>query len=119
MDPKDLKQLTMRGHEVGSHGLFHTDIHSITPEAAERELALSRSMISNWTGIAPEGYAYPYGGISNARGNPADWLRKAGFAYGLTLTRGTVEASTDRFILPRHHVEGNWPVRELQYFLCT
>lgn len=117
MGPDDLKQLATLGHEIGSHGLFHTNIHSLTPESAERELAISRSMIADWTGVAPEGYAYPYGGTANARGDPADWLRKAGFAYGLTLTRGTVNSSTDRFVLPRHHAEGNWPVRDLRYFL--
>jgi glycosyltransferase involved in cell wall biosynthesis/peptidoglycan/xylan/chitin deacetylase (PgdA/CDA1 family) len=117
MGPEDLKQLAALGHEVGSHGLFHTNIHSLTPESAERELTLSRSMISDWIGVAPEGYAYPYGGTANARGNPADWLNKAGFAYGLTLTRGTVDSSTNRFVLPRHHAEGNWPVCDLRYFL--
>jgi peptidoglycan/xylan/chitin deacetylase (PgdA/CDA1 family) len=117
MGPEDLKQLAALGHEVGSHGLFHSNIHSLTPESAERELAISRSMISDWTGVAPEGYAYPYGGTANARGNPADWLRKAGFAYGLTLTRGTVNSSSNCFVLPRHHAEGNWPVRDLRYFL--
>ncbi|MBN1570675.1 MAG: glycosyltransferase [Acidobacteria bacterium] len=117
MQPADLRQLSALGHEVGSHGLFHTNIHSLTPESAERELAVSRSMISDWTGIEPEGYAYPYGVTANACGNPADWLQKAGFAYGLSLTRGTVDSSSNYFVLPRHHAEGNWPVRDLRYFL--
>jgi hypothetical protein len=74
-------------------------------------------MIADWTGIAPAGYAYPYGGIANTNGNPIDWLRKTGFAYGLTLTRGTVDSASNHFVLPRHHAEGNWPVRDLRYFL--
>jgi peptidoglycan/xylan/chitin deacetylase (PgdA/CDA1 family) len=119
MSPGDLKRLAALGHEVGSHGFFHTNIHSMTPEAIDRELTLSRALISDWTGVAPDGYAYPYGRTSNAQGNPADWLRSIGFAYGLTLTRGAVDASTNPFALPRHHAEGNWPIREMRYFLFT
>lgn len=120
MDPMsadDLKELTALGHEVGSHGIFHTGTQAMTPDSAERELTISRAMISDWTGIAPEGYAYPYGGVSSSQGNPADWLRKAGYSYGVTLIRGSVDPTTNPYVLPRHHLEGNWPVRHLRYFL--
>lgn len=117
MDPADLQQLAALGHEVGSHGLYHTDIHSLTPESAERELNLSRSLISRWTGVDPAGYAYPYGRTANSWGNPAEWLQSAGFVFGLTLARGTVDVSTNPYALPRHHAEGNWPVQHLRYFL--
>jgi hypothetical protein len=76
-------------------------------------------MISDWTGIAPKGFAYPYGGFSNSEGNPADWLLKSGFSYGLTLSRGIINTSSNPFLLPRHHVEGNWPVCNLRYFLLN
>ena len=119
MRPEDLRMLASLGHEVGSHGLFHTNLRSMRPEAAERDLMVSRSMIANWTGIAPKGFAYPYGGTSNSQGDPADWLRKVGFTYGLTLARGSVNSSSNPFALPRHHLEGNWPMPELQYFLLN
>jgi glycosyltransferase involved in cell wall biosynthesis/peptidoglycan/xylan/chitin deacetylase (PgdA/CDA1 family) len=119
MKPEDLKRLVVLGHEVGSHGLHHTSIHAMMPESAQRELELSRSMIGEWTGAPPSSFAYPYGDIANSQGNPADWLEKAGFAYGLTLTRGIIDKSANPFALPRHHVEGNWSIRELQYFLLA
>ena len=117
MSPEDLKQLTLLGHEIGSHGMFHTGTQAMTPESAERELTISRSMIAHWTGTAPEGYAYPYGGAVSSLGNPEDWLRKAGYSYGVTLIRGSVDPATNPYVLPRHHLEGNWPVRNLRYFL--
>jgi glycosyltransferase involved in cell wall biosynthesis/peptidoglycan/xylan/chitin deacetylase (PgdA/CDA1 family) len=117
MHPGDLKKLAELGHEIGSHGIFHTSIQAMTPESAERELTVSRSMISHWTGIEPKGYAYPYGKASSSLGDPSDWLRKAGYSYGVTLTRNSVDKTTDPFVLPRHHLEGNWPVRNLRYFL--
>jgi glycosyltransferase involved in cell wall biosynthesis/peptidoglycan/xylan/chitin deacetylase (PgdA/CDA1 family) len=117
MRPNDLKQLSALGHEVGSHGLFHTGVQAMTPESATKEFTISRSMISDWTGVAPSSFAYPYGGATNSQGNPADWLRQAGYDYGLTLARGAVEPTANPFALPRHHLEGNWPIRNLRYFL--
>jgi glycosyltransferase involved in cell wall biosynthesis/peptidoglycan/xylan/chitin deacetylase (PgdA/CDA1 family) len=117
MRPEDLRKLVELGHEVGSHGMFHTEFHAMTQESAQRELATSRSMIAGWTGVAPSGYCYPYGGSASALGNPASWLREAGYAYGLTLTRGCIDQQTSPFALPRHHLEGNWPIHHLRYFL--
>jgi glycosyltransferase involved in cell wall biosynthesis/peptidoglycan/xylan/chitin deacetylase (PgdA/CDA1 family) len=119
MKPDDLKKLSALGHEVGCHGLYHLNIHSMMPETVSRNLSISRSMISEWTGLEPNGYAYPYGRTSNVQGNPAEWLQEAGFTYALTLSRGTVDSSTDMFALPRHHAEGNWSIPELQYFLLS
>jgi glycosyltransferase involved in cell wall biosynthesis/peptidoglycan/xylan/chitin deacetylase (PgdA/CDA1 family) len=119
MSPEDLKNLVDLGHEIGSHGTFHTSIHSLAPDSAQKELAASRSMIAGWTGVAPNGFCFPYGGCSSSLGNPADWLRDAGFTYGLTLVRGSVNQKTNRFALPRHHVEGNWPIHHLQHFLLA
>jgi peptidoglycan/xylan/chitin deacetylase (PgdA/CDA1 family) len=119
MSPKDLKDLVDLGHEVGSHGTFHTSMHSLAPCSAQREIATSRSMITEWTGVAPNGFCYPYGGCSTSVGNPAGWLRDAGFTYGLTLVRGSVSWKTNRFALPRHHVEGNFPLHHLRHFLLA
>jgi hypothetical protein len=119
MRPEDLKKLVALGHEVGSHGLFHASIHSVMPESARRELTASRAMISEWTGVAPNGFSYPYGESSSSQGDPADWLRSAGFMYALTLNRGCVDQTTNPFAVPRHHVEGNWSIPELRYFLLA
>ncbi len=119
MHPEDLKKLTDLGHEVGSHGLFHTSVHALMPDSARKELELSRSMISGWTGSEQIGFSYPYGELSNSQGSPADWLRELGFAYGLAFKRGCVDPATDPFALPRHHAEGNWPIRTLKHFLLA
>jgi len=119
MCPEDLRHLARLGHEIGSHGLYHTSLQAMSPESARKELASSRSMIAEWTGAAPVGFCYPYGRFSSPLGNAAEWLREAGFTYGLTLTRGSVDRSANLFALPRHHLEGNWPVRYLRYFLLA
>jgi len=117
MHPEDLRKLAALGHEVGSHGLFHTSIHAMMPESAQKELMVSRSMICEWTGVAPNSFSYPYGESLSSLGSPAAWLRQAGFTYGLTTVRGSVDQATNPYALPRHHVEGNWSIRALRYFL--
>ncbi len=119
MRPEDLRQLAGLGHEVGSHGLFHTSIHAMMPESAQRDLMISRSMICEWTGVAPDGFSYPYGESLSSLGSPASWLRQAGFTYGLTMVRGSVDRAANPYALPRHHLEGNWPIRALRHFLLA
>jgi hypothetical protein len=84
---------------------------------AIRELELSRQQITEWTGVAPTCFAYPYGHTTSVLGDPTQWIRQAGYSYGFTLKRGAVNASSDPFLMPRDHIEGNWPIRDLKYFL--
>jgi len=119
MQPEDLKLLTDLGHEVESHGLSHVSLKNLTQPVAERELTLSKARIAHWTGKEPVGFAYPYGHVVSTLGYPPEWVQTAGYEYAVTLKRGSVEKSSHPFLLPREHVEGNWPWWELSYFLLT
>ena len=117
MQPKDLQALIRSGHEVGSHGLSHISIRAMSVAQAIRELNLSRERILEWTGVEPAGFAYPYGHTSHVLGDPAEWVRQAGYSFGVTLNRGAISSGSNPFRLPREHAEGNWSVRELKFFL--
>jgi glycosyltransferase involved in cell wall biosynthesis/peptidoglycan/xylan/chitin deacetylase (PgdA/CDA1 family) len=119
MGPADLKLLTDLGHEVQSHGLSHISLKNLTRPMAERELTLSKSLIAHWTGKEPVGFAYPYGHVASTQGHPPKWVQAAGYEYAVTLKRGPVEKSSNPFLLPREHAEGNWPWWELSYFLLA
>ena len=119
MRPEDLKSLVHLGHEVGSHGVSHISLSSLSQYAAERELDLSRQQILKWTGKQPTGFAYPYGHMSSSVGNPSKWVEDAGYAYAVTLKRGGFNKYSSSFLLPRDHIEGNWPVRDLRFFLLS
>jgi glycosyltransferase involved in cell wall biosynthesis/peptidoglycan/xylan/chitin deacetylase (PgdA/CDA1 family) len=119
MQPEDLKLLANLGHEVASHGLSHLSLKNLTQPMAERELTLSKTQITHWTGKEPVGFAYPYGHVVSTLGHPPEWVQTAGYEYAVTLKRGPVEKSSHPFLLPREHVEGNWPWWELSYFLLT
>lgn len=117
MRPEDLQTLVKGGHEVGSHGVSHIDICSMSRQRATRELEWSAQRIKQWTGIDPRGFAYPNGHSVSVLGDPTLWIRQAGYRYGLTLRRGKVQTSSNPFLLPREHAEGNWSVRDLRFFL--
>jgi peptidoglycan/xylan/chitin deacetylase (PgdA/CDA1 family) len=117
IQPQDLQSLVKLGHEVGSHGISHISLSAMSIKQAIRELELPQKQIAEWTGTVPQYFAYPYGHTSSVLGNPPEWLREAGYSYGFTLKRGAVNASSDPFLIPRDHIEGNWPVNYLKYFL--
>jgi peptidoglycan/xylan/chitin deacetylase (PgdA/CDA1 family) len=119
MRPEDLQSLVNMGHEVESHGVSHISISAMSRQQAFRELEVSKQRIVEWTGVTPKAFAYPYGHTSNVIGNPKDWLRQSGYSWGLTLRRGNIGDSTDPFIAARDHVEGNWPISYLKYFLLS
>nr|WP_295436367.1 glycosyltransferase [uncultured Thiodictyon sp.] len=113
----DLRLLRSLGHEIGSHGVSHLGLDAVSCTRASRELKGSRDRLSAWLGEAPVGFAYPYGKVESTLGQPCRWVADAGYGYAVTLRRGTVHMGTDRFLLPREHVEGHWRVRDLRYFL--
>ncbi len=119
MRPEDLKSLIDFGHEVGSHGVSHISLGVVTKKVAERELSLSRRRIYEWTGKEPVSFAYPYGDMKSPIGHLTDWIHAAGYKSGVTLQRGKIDEFTDPFLIPREHIEGNWPISYLKYFLFS
>ena len=117
MQKEDLRLLTDLGHEVGSHGQSHIKLAFLSRQAAHRELTLSMKQIEEWTGKAPTGFAYPYGDLTSSLGRPAEWVRDAAYRYAVTLRRGPITKQSDLFQIPRDHVEGNWRLKDLEYFL--
>ena len=114
--PDNLRRLAAAGHCIGSHTVTHTSIRDMSPERARWELETSKAMLEQWTERPVTAFAYPYGHVDHPQFNPADWLKQAGYQLAVSLRRGRVNRITDRFYLPREHVEGSWPVRDLVYF---
>jgi peptidoglycan/xylan/chitin deacetylase (PgdA/CDA1 family) len=119
MRPEDLQTLVKLGHEIGSHGVSHIGIGSMSRQQATRELVWSGQRLRQWTGISPAGFAYPYGHTFHVSGDPAEWIRRAGYSFGVTMNRGVISSGSNPLRLPREHAEGNWSVRELSFFLLS
>jgi len=119
MRPEDLQTLVKMGHEVGSHGISHIGLNSMSRQQATRELERSGQRLRQWTGSNPAGFAYPYGYTFHAFGDPAEWIRRAGYSFGVTMNRGAISSGSNPLRLPREHAEGNWSIRELSFFLLS
>jgi peptidoglycan/xylan/chitin deacetylase (PgdA/CDA1 family) len=119
MRPMDVEFLAKLGHCIESHGVSHISIGSMPVARVLHEMKKSRQKISEWTGIPPSIFAYPYGHASSVHGSVSRWLKEAGYSFGLTLRRGRVDSRSDPLMLPRDHAEGNWSVRDLRYFLFS
>lgn len=117
MRSEELSALRGLGHEISSHGVNHLSISSVSEETARNELVRSRMQLQEWLGFAPTGFAYPYGDVLNPLGAPEKWLTDAGYQYGVTMCRGDVRKAKSAMLLPRDHVEGDWPLHHLRYFL--
>jgi glycosyltransferase involved in cell wall biosynthesis/peptidoglycan/xylan/chitin deacetylase (PgdA/CDA1 family) len=118
MSPGDLQTLVHLGHEVQSHGVSHSTLATLTRGAFRDELRQSRGQIEQWTGKAPDSFAYPCGSFGHS---PADRsaLEENGYSLALTATRGRVTADAPLQLVPRDHAEGNWGIRDLRYFLFS
>ena len=74
----DLREVSKRGMEVGSHSMTHADLAGLNPQTLEAEVKDSRQMLSELLGEEVEGFCYPYGSLDRAAVEAA---RQAGYAY--------------------------------------
>jgi peptidoglycan/xylan/chitin deacetylase (PgdA/CDA1 family) len=96
--PEQLRQIAEAGMEVGSHGLHHVSLTSVTDAELASELTDSRAVLQDITGQEVAGFCYPYGHID---GRVIDAVRTAGYGYGCAIWRS---ALTGPHALPRTFV---------------
>jgi len=57
--PELVREIAVRGHEVGCHGYHHVDIDLLGPEGFRRELGEARELLSSLVGRPVVGYRAP------------------------------------------------------------
>ena len=92
---ENLREISARGMEVGSHSMTHLMLPGLEPELLEREVNDSRRVLSEALGETVEGFSYPYGILDSAT---VQAVRQAGYAYACSV-KGQVERSA--YDLPR------------------
>lgn len=109
MSWEQIRALAAQGITFGSHSVSHPNLTTLSEEALERELALSKAEIETHTGQRVEFFCYPYG-----RWSPK--VRSAVLRHYLAACStgaGLVEPDADPFALPR--VDAHY-VRNLSVF---
>jgi peptidoglycan/xylan/chitin deacetylase (PgdA/CDA1 family) len=89
-DAAQLRELASAGWEIGSHGLDHVGVASVSA------LGESRTVLEGAVGVSVRSFAYPYGVVP--RGTAP---QRAGYDAAVTTRLAPVTASADAYALPR------------------
>ncbi len=79
--PKLIKTIAQRGHEVASHGYSHKRIYTQTPEVFKEETLRSKKMLEDMIGQSVQGYRAASYSITAKSLWALDILIEAGFSY--------------------------------------
>lgn len=96
-----IRHAAAEGVEIGSHGLTHVDLTQADDETLEAEVHESRYRLAELTGVAVDGFCYPYGSIDR---RAMDAVRDAGYAYACAIDPGPLNGL---HALPRLHIGEN------------
>lgn len=107
------------GIEIGSHTRTHARFSEISASNSrlEDEIFGSKTDIEKHLGKECRYISWPYGEITDADTSSLDFVKKAGYDACFGAFRGHIKPmETDRFYIPRHHFEPQWPLGHLKYF---
>ena len=106
MTAGQLRQIAEAGIEIGSHGLTHVSLPSVTDAALADETVRSRRMLQELTGQEVAGFCYPYGDIDS---RAFEHVRAAGYGYACAIWASPL---TGRHALPRTYIgDADYPLR--------
>ncbi len=98
MTADQVRQLAERGHEIGSHTLWHPILTTMGEDERRDEIDGARKLLQEWTRGAVEGFCYPNGDFDLA---VIQQLREAGHGYACTTRPGSNPEGADPFRLRR------------------
>ena len=102
LDWTQCKEMILTGLiTIGSHSHSHPVISCCDAKSMAREVALSKSIITENTGFCCDLFCYPYGGNSQFNLQSKDILRKSGFVAAVTTIKGTNHKRSDLYALTR------------------
>lgn len=100
---EELKSLAARGTGIGAHGHWHWPMNGRQPQDFLIEQAmLPKRLIEEHTSLPCTAFAYPFGNVDDITRLAWHAVRDAGYSCAFTTLSGTLDASTNRFLLPRY-----------------
>jgi peptidoglycan/xylan/chitin deacetylase (PgdA/CDA1 family) len=97
LDWAQLREVASLGFEIGSHGLTHTRLDRLAPEALHEEIASSKHALEDGIGTAVRTFAYPFG----IHHRPSVAAAAGYYSAACTTRMATARASHPRHLLPR------------------
>ncbi len=115
MTPADLVRWRASGMDVGSHTHAHRRLATLNQTSLRDELRLSSDALARILGERPRHFACPWG-VPVRDFDPHDTPRLAreeGYVSLFTTTRGAASEAGDAWLMPRHVLEPEWPLYQL------
>jgi peptidoglycan/xylan/chitin deacetylase (PgdA/CDA1 family) len=109
-----IAELDKGGVAIGSHGLAHVDLTTVSDSELDRELAVSKAMLEDRLGKPIPLFAFPYGRFSR---RVWDAALKAGYTHLFTIQLGSHQGF-ESFLYSRlcvtNAMDANYMRRHLQ-----
>ncbi len=87
---EELRELETFGVEVGSHGMTHRRLSSLTEDVQHWEITESKAIIERHLGHPIRSFAYPYGSMLDYSETTFALVRQAGYRYAVSNRYGPV-----------------------------
>lgn len=115
----DLEKACAAGFEIGSHTRTHVRFAAISTSktAIDNEIFGSKADLERRLGRSCNYISWPFGRIADADAESLKAVEQAGYRACFGAFRGRVVPNiTDRFCIPRHHFETQWPLQHVKCF---
>lgn len=99
-----IREMSANGIEMGAHTISHAHLPALSDRDLKAEVQDSKKALEDMLGKPVTGFCYPYGEW-DAR--VRDAAVNAGYEYAVSTLRGTVNARTDNFSVPRVNIRWN------------
>jgi peptidoglycan/xylan/chitin deacetylase (PgdA/CDA1 family) len=101
----EVRALKLRGVEIGAHAHLHWPMHG----AQSRDYLIEQARLPRERIEAEVGpcryFAYPFGNTPDICREAWQAVRDAGYEYGFTTLSGSLDASENRWLMPRYGLQ--------------
>ena len=99
---EEAAEMNRAGRAIGSHTHTHELVSKLSEEAQYREFLVSRELIRDKVGVAPDALAFPVGSRSSVTPVSASCLQRAGYRAAFSFYGGVNQPGRiDRFDIRR------------------
>jgi peptidoglycan/xylan/chitin deacetylase (PgdA/CDA1 family) len=106
---EDVRRLRAQGWTIGSHGVEHLDLTMLPPDRVASELADSKAMIEERTGISCDHFSYTWGRNSAPLRSA---VKEAGYRYAAAAVHGAVKPGFDPLAIPRINIHRDYSIED-------
>ncbi len=118
MNWSEIKNLSDRGHIIGSHTLNHINMNCSDFDLVNFQLSENKRLIEKYTSQPCEYFAFPFGQFKHINNETLSIAEK----YHKYIFSGTDHkhyCSYDGRVLNRRHIESEWPKSHIKFFLSV